>query len=58
VVGSGEVDQLEGECLSAVVAHVSKSDKQIDLPKENGLLSWEHSVEWVRVGFEQVLTQP
>jgi hypothetical protein len=55
VVWSGEVDHLEGERLNAVVARVSKSNGQIDLPEGNGLLAQNHSVEWVRTGFERVL---
>jgi hypothetical protein len=58
VVWSGEVDHLEGERLNAVVSRVSKSNGQIDLPEGNGLLAQNHSVEWVRTGFERVLFQP
>jgi hypothetical protein len=48
-VGFGEVDHLEGESLGAVVAHVSKSDGQIDLPEWDGLLACDHFVEWVQM---------
>jgi hypothetical protein len=54
-VGLGEADPLEGEHLSAVVACVSEGDKQINLPKGDGLLARDHSIEWVRAVFELLL---
>jgi hypothetical protein len=58
VVRSGTVDHLEGEHLGAVVVHVSKSGRQTDLLKGDGLLAWDHSIEWVQAGFGHVLAQP
>jgi hypothetical protein len=58
VVGSGEVDHFEGERFSAVVVRISESDRQINLPKGDGLLAQNHSIEWVWAGLEQVPAQP
>jgi hypothetical protein len=58
VVWSGEVNHLNGERLDVVVARVSESNGQINLPKGNGLLAWNHSIEWVWASFQQVPAQP
>jgi hypothetical protein len=58
MVGSGEVDHHVGECLDAVVVHISKGDRQINLPEGDGLFAWDHSVEWVQAILEHVLAQP
>jgi hypothetical protein len=47
VVRPREVDYLECEHLSVVVAHVSKGDGQGDSLKRAGLFAQDHSVEWV-----------
>jgi hypothetical protein len=43
--------------LGAIVAHVSESDRQTDLPEGDGLLVRDHFIEWVWAGFEKVLIQ-
>jgi hypothetical protein len=58
VVRPREVDYLKRECFGAVVARVSKSDRQGDPPKWNGLLAWDHSIEWVWATLELVLGEP
>jgi hypothetical protein len=52
VVGSGEVDHLKGDCLSAVVACISKSDEHNDLPEWDGLLAHGHFIERLPAGLE------
>jgi hypothetical protein len=52
MVGSKEVDHLEGERLCTVVARVFESDRHINLPEGDGLLAQNHFVEWVRAGLE------
>jgi hypothetical protein len=52
MVGSKEVDHLEGERLCMVVALVFESDRHINLPEGDGLLAQNHFIEWVRAGLE------
>jgi hypothetical protein len=53
-----EVDHLEREHFGAVVACISKSDRQGDLPQGDGLLAQDHYIEWVRVALEMIPGKP
>jgi hypothetical protein len=54
VVRFGEVDYLKHEHLGEVATHVPDGDRQGDLPKGNGLLARDHSIEWVWAALELV----
>jgi hypothetical protein len=58
VVRPREVDYLECERLSAVVAHVSEGDGQGDLLKRDGLFAQDHSVEWLWAALKLVTDKP
>jgi hypothetical protein len=58
VVGPGEVDHLKSEHFDAVVAGISECDRQSDPPEGDGLLVWNHSIEWVWDTLELVLGKP
>jgi hypothetical protein len=58
VVRSIEIDHLERECLSAVVAHISKGDRKSDSSEGDGLLAWDHSIEWMWAIKELILGEP
>jgi hypothetical protein len=48
VVGSREVDHIEGEHLGTVVARISESGRQINLPEGDELHAQDHSVKGVQ----------
>jgi hypothetical protein len=54
VIGPDKVDYLKGEHLGVVVACIFEGDIESNLPKGDGLLARDHSVEWVRAIFELV----
>jgi hypothetical protein len=58
VVRLGEVDHLKSECLSVVVAGISKGDGQRDPPEGDGLFTWDHSIEWVWASLKLVPGKP
>jgi hypothetical protein len=54
VIRPGEIDHLERECLSAVVACVSEGDWHSDPPEGDNPLARDHSVEWMWAALELV----
>jgi hypothetical protein len=54
MIRPGEIDHLKCECFGTVVAHVSKGDRQGDPHKGDGLLTQDHSVEWVWAALELI----
>jgi hypothetical protein len=58
VVRPKEVNHLKREHLGAVVAHVFERNRQSDPPKGDGLLAWDHSVEWMWATLELVTSKP
>jgi hypothetical protein len=55
VVRVGEVDYFKREHFGSIVARVSDSDRQGNLPKGDGLLTLDHSTERVWAALELVL---
>ena len=45
MVGSVELDHLEGKGLRPIIGWIPKGDEKIDLPKWHGLLSRHDAVE-------------
>jgi hypothetical protein len=58
VVRHREINHLKCERLGAVLACVSKGDLQSEPREGDGLLAWDHSIEWMWGALEPVPGKP